>query len=138
MSDYDRIVRRLHDRGIGVIAGIVFGHDWDTPAVFSRTLQFLVESKIDALQATILTPFPGTPLFREMETQGRMIDRDWAHYDFANVVFEPKQMSREMLRAGHRWVLNKFPLVLDDRAQAAPECTLSFTRHHSPRVCAGF
>ena len=108
VSDYVRIVRRLHDRGIGVIAGIVFGHDWDTPAVFSRTLQFLVESKIDALQATILTPFPGTPLFREMETQGRMIDRDWAHYDFANVVFEPKQMSRETLRVGHRWVLNKF------------------------------
>ena len=108
VSDYDRIVRRLHERGIGVIAGIVFGHDWDTPAVFSRTLQFLVESKIDALQATILTPFPGTPLFREMETEGRMIDRDWAHYDFANVVFEPKQMSRETLQAGHRWVLNRF------------------------------
>jgi radical SAM superfamily enzyme YgiQ (UPF0313 family) len=107
-ADYGRIIERLHRRGIGVIAGIVFGHDWDSPAVFARTLRFLHEARIDALQATILTPFPGTPLYAEMAGQGRLTDQDWSHFDFAHVVFEPVRMSAATLRAGHRWVLQQF------------------------------
>ena len=40
-ADYCRTIERLHRHGIAVIAGMVFGHDWDTPAVFARTLEFL-------------------------------------------------------------------------------------------------
>lgn len=107
-SDYRRAIDRLHEAGIGVYAGIVLGHDHDTPESFKRTLEFLQESRIDALQATILTPFPNTPLFKDLERQGRIIDWDWAHYDFRHVVFEPLQMSRQMLQAGHDWVLGNF------------------------------
>jgi len=107
-ADYRRIIERLHRRGIGIIAGIVFGHDWDSAAVFAHTLEFLHAAQVDALQATILTPFPGTPLFTEMAGQGRLTDWDWSHYDFAHVVFEPAQMSPATLRAGHRWVLQRF------------------------------
>jgi radical SAM superfamily enzyme YgiQ (UPF0313 family) len=106
--DYARLVRGLHDHRIGVIAGIVFGHDVDTPEVFPRTLRFLEETRIDALQATILTPFPGTALHRQLVAEGRIVDRDWVHYDFAHAVFEPKGMSRATLMAGHRWVLREF------------------------------
>jgi len=108
-------VRTLHDAGIAVYAGIVFGYDWDSTAVFPETLDFLLKSNIDALQATILTPFPGTPLFQSMEREGRLVDRDWSHYDFRHVVFEPMRMSRESLQAGHDWVLSHFysvPAVL--------------------------
>jgi radical SAM superfamily enzyme YgiQ (UPF0313 family) len=82
--------------------------DWDEPDVFGKTLDFLYGAKIDALQATILTPFPGTVLFDELDKQGRIIDKDWSKYDFNNVVFEPKKMSREMLKNGHDWVLREF------------------------------
>ena len=60
--------------------------------VFAETLRFLLESKVDALQATVLTPFPGTPLFRELQRQDRITDLDWGHYDFGHVVFEPARM----------------------------------------------
>jgi radical SAM superfamily enzyme YgiQ (UPF0313 family) len=106
--DYVHIIQRLHARGIGVITGIVFGHDWDTPEVFDRTLEFLRDAQVDALQATILTPFPGTPLFREMERQGRLTDHDWSHYDFGHVVFEPVRMTATQLAEGHRHVLREF------------------------------
>jgi radical SAM superfamily enzyme YgiQ (UPF0313 family) len=107
-DDYVWAVERLHARGIGVYAGIVFGMDGDTPGIFSSTLDFLHKAKVDALQATILTPFPGTPLFEDMESQGRIIDRDWARYDFGHVVFEPKNMSPETLKRGHDRVLSEF------------------------------
>lgn len=107
-NDYIWAIERLHSAGIAVYAGIVFGMDWDTPDVFDKTLDFLYRAKVDALQATILTPFPGTVLFEELDRQGRIIDKDWSKYDFNNVVFEPKNMSREMLKNGHDWVLREF------------------------------
>ena len=106
--DYIWAIEKLHTTGIAVYAGVVFGMDGDTPDVFKKTLSFLHDADIDALQATILTPFPGTPLYGEMDRQGRIISRDWRTYDFCNVVFEPRNMSPEMLKNGHNWVLTKF------------------------------
>lgn len=106
--DYLDAVRRLHAAGIAVFAGFVFGGDEDTPDLFPRTLAFLLEANVDCLQATRLTPFPGTPLFEEMERQGRIVDRDWGHYDFGHVVFEPRKMSREVLDSGVAWVQRQF------------------------------
>lgn len=107
-ADYGRAIRRLHEAGVGVVAAIVFGHDADTPAVFDRTLAFLDDARADALQATILTPFPGTPLHAQMEREGRIRDRDWSRYDFGHVVFEPRGMSAQQLRRGHDRVLERF------------------------------
>jgi radical SAM superfamily enzyme YgiQ (UPF0313 family) len=107
-SDYRRAIARLHDAGIAVYAGLVFGMDGDTPDVFRRSLDFLHEARVDALQATLLTPFPGTPLFDEMDRQGRIVTRDWSLYDFAHVVHEPLNMSPETLRLGKDWVQSRF------------------------------
>jgi len=107
-KDYRAAVRRLHAAGIAVFAGFVFGSDEDTPDVFARTLAFLLEANVECLQATRLTPFPGTPLFEEMDRRGRILDRDWSHYDFGHVVFEPAQMSRETLDRGVAWVQRQF------------------------------
>jgi radical SAM superfamily enzyme YgiQ (UPF0313 family) len=107
-KDYLRVVQRLHEAGIAVFAGFVFGGEEDTPGVFAETLAFLHAAKIDALQATRLTPMPGTPLFADMERQGRIFDRDWSHYDFKHVVFEPRRMSPTALDTGTAWVSRQF------------------------------
>jgi hypothetical protein len=86
----------------------MFGGDDDTPDVFEHTLKFMLDSNVDTIQATRLTPFPGTPLFADLENQGRIIDKDWSHYDFNHVVFEPRQMNRETLDKGVSWILRQF------------------------------
>jgi radical SAM superfamily enzyme YgiQ (UPF0313 family) len=106
--DYLTVVQKLHESGIAVCAAFVFGGDEDTSAVFEQTLEFLLESNVETLQATRLTPFPGTPLFIELDHQGRILDKNWSHYDFNHVVFEPLHMSREMLDKGVAWVLREF------------------------------
>jgi radical SAM superfamily enzyme YgiQ (UPF0313 family) len=106
--DYVRAIARFHAAGIGIYAGIVLGMDHDTPAAFPATLDFLDEARIDAVQVTVLTPFPGTPLFDELDRQGRIFDKDWSKYDFNHVVFEPQNMSPQTLQAGHDWVCRKF------------------------------
>jgi radical SAM superfamily enzyme YgiQ (UPF0313 family) len=98
-------IRRSH---IGVVAGIIVGLDNDDPGVFERTLTFLQEMSIDALQLNILTPLPGTPLFMDMERMGRVIDRDWSHYDFRHAVLQPARMTANELQAGADWLYSQF------------------------------
>lgn len=107
-KDFAGAISKLHSKGIAVCAAFMFGGDEDTPDVFERTLKFMLDSNVDTLQATRLTPFPGTPLFADLENQGRIFDKDWSHYDFNHVVFEPRQMSREALDKGVSWVLRQF------------------------------
>ena len=107
-QDYLAIVRKLHAAGIAVFAGFVFGGDDDTADVFPQTLEFLLDANVECLQATRLTPFPGTPLFEEMDRQGHILDKDWSHYDFGHVVYQPQHMSRETLDKGVAWVQRQF------------------------------
>lgn len=107
-KNYLEVVKKIHSSGIGIFGGFVFGSDKDGPDIFEKTLEFLIQSNLDALQSTRLTPFPGTPLFEKMNEEGRIIDKDWSHYDFFHVVFQPKQMSAEKLHNGTAWLQQNF------------------------------
>jgi radical SAM superfamily enzyme YgiQ (UPF0313 family) len=106
VADYRDRVRCLHDHGIGVEAGIVFGFDGDDRGVFGRTLTLLDELEIDMVQVSVLTPLPGTPWHDRVAD--RIFDRDWANYDYHRVVFEPRGMTAAQLQIGHDWVTNEF------------------------------
>ncbi len=97
---YATLVERLHQRKIALQGCFVFGMDEDGPEVFERTARFAVEAAIDLPRFAILTPFPGTPLFRRMEAEGRILTRDWELYDGQHVVFQPARMSAAELQEG--------------------------------------
>jgi radical SAM superfamily enzyme YgiQ (UPF0313 family) len=107
-ADYAQAVRRFQERGIAVMGAVVLGFDQDTPETLERTGRFLHEAGLDALQLTLLTPLPGTPLFARMSAEGRLLDRDWAHYDLGHVVFRPAGLSVSQLAAGHAGLLRDF------------------------------
>jgi radical SAM superfamily enzyme YgiQ (UPF0313 family) len=105
VQQYREGIRLLHDHGIGVSAGFVFGFDHDDPGVFERTLEFAERAGIDACNFKLLTPYPGTPLFNRLDREARIIDKDWSHYrGKTHVVFRPRCMSAEDLLAGFKWV----------------------------------
>jgi radical SAM superfamily enzyme YgiQ (UPF0313 family) len=106
--DYGRRLAAIRRAGIGVVAGIIVGMDQDDRAVFERTLSFLDRHRVDALQLNILTPLPGTPLFEQFRREGRILDPDWSHYDFRQVVIRPGQMTPEELQAGADWLYREF------------------------------
>ncbi len=105
---YQDRVAKIRRAGIGIIAGIIVGLDKDNVGVFERTLQFLQKAHIDSVQINILTPLPGTPLFADMDRAGRMTDRDWSHYDYRHVVFQPARMTAGELQAGADWLYAQF------------------------------
>jgi radical SAM superfamily enzyme YgiQ (UPF0313 family) len=100
---YGQYVRRLHDHGIGIQACFVYGFDDEDESIFERTVEFVDRTKIDLPRYAVATPFPGTPLYRRLNEQGRLLHRNWSLYDVEHVVFEPRHMTPERLQAGLQW-----------------------------------
>lgn len=100
-DDYPQLILDLHRRGISIFGCFVFGGDDDDTGVFDRTARFVVEHGIDLPRFAIQTPFPGTPLFQRLESEGRVLTRNWELYDGQHVVFQPKKMSPSDLLQGH-------------------------------------
>ena len=105
---YAERIRRIKRQGIAIIAGIIVGLDGDDVMVFENTFRFLQNTGIDAMQLNILTPLPGTPLYSELDRTGRIVDRDWSHYNYRNVVLRPKGMEAKDLQDGADWLYQQF------------------------------
>ncbi len=105
---YERLIDAIHSRGIMINASMVFGLDGDTPDTFARTLEWLVRMRIETLTSHILTPYPGTALYRRMAEAGRITCDDLSRYNTAHVVFAPTQMTQEQLYDGYLWMYRQF------------------------------
>jgi len=106
-ADYSRRVRILHDCGIQVNGSFVLGFDHDRKDVFARTAEWIEENRLECATFHILTPYPATPLFRQMESEQRLSHRDWSLYDTAHAVFRPKHMTPEELEQGYAWLYGR-------------------------------
>lgn len=105
---YERLVTEIHNRGIMINASMVFGLDGDEPNVFPRTLDWLIKNKVETLTSHILTPYPGTELYRRMKEEGRITDYELSKYNTSHVVFNPKGMTAEELYDGYLWIYREF------------------------------
>jgi radical SAM superfamily enzyme YgiQ (UPF0313 family) len=109
VEEYRQVIERIHSHGIAVQVGIVFGFDQDTEGVFGETLDFLEACGVQNATYNILTPYPGTRLFRRLEEEGRILTRDWSKYNGReDVVFQPKQMDVDALLEGYRYANRRF------------------------------
>lgn len=99
VAQMERAVREFQKRHIRIHGMFIFGGDLDTRQTFRETVRFARSHHLQSAQFMILTPLPGTPVFDEMERQGRLLSRDWSLYDAHHVVFQPKNMSTFELQA---------------------------------------
>lgn len=82
----------------------VFGLDGDTVSTFKRTMDWIVEQKIETITSHIITPYPGTKFYEKMVGEDRITDYDLSKYNTANVVFKPMGMTSEELEKGYLWI----------------------------------
>jgi radical SAM superfamily enzyme YgiQ (UPF0313 family) len=106
-EDYGRRVRILHEHGIQVNGSFVVGFDGDRRDTFAALAEWIEEHRLACATFHILTPYPGTPLFAQLEAEGRLLHRDWDLYDTAHVVFRPKQLTPEELLLGYDWLYRR-------------------------------
>jgi len=118
---YEKAVREIHKRGIMINASFVFGLDGDTKETFQRTLEWIVENKIETVTSHILTPYPGTALHRRLKAEGRIFEEDLSLYNTAHVVFHPKNMTEQELQEGYLWLYRKI-YSFRNIIKRVPEC----------------
>jgi radical SAM superfamily enzyme YgiQ (UPF0313 family) len=93
----ERLLDRAHERGIMIEGNFICGLDSDGLDTFEEIYEFYNRSTLDLIIIDILTPYPNTRLYDELDAEGRIIDRNWEHYDYRHVVYRPKNMSEEQL-----------------------------------------
>ncbi len=104
-DEYLRDIRRIHDAGIAVWGSFIFGFDNDSLDVFRDTLELIEKAKMEFAQFSLLTPLPGTALFRQFEQEQRLVHRDWSKYDLGAVVFNHPLLTAKRLHfdKNHAW-----------------------------------
>ncbi len=103
--DYLEAIKKIQSYGILVHGSFIVGYDFDSKPAFDELIYFIQESNLLMPLINILTPFPGTELFKRLEEGGRIIHKDWSEYDTRHVVFSPSKMSPEELLAEYRRIV---------------------------------
>ncbi|MBK9990778.1 MAG: B12-binding domain-containing radical SAM protein [Verrucomicrobia bacterium] len=98
-THYLESIRRIQDHGITVNGCFVLGLDQHTPESFDRIWDFINTSQLYEVQLTVLTPFPGTPLYTRLAHEGRLIEPTaWEKRTLFDITFQPRSMTAEALR----------------------------------------
>jgi radical SAM superfamily enzyme YgiQ (UPF0313 family) len=106
--DYSTAIRRLHDLGVMVNASFVFGMDGDDGTVFDRTVEWAINQGIETATFHILTPYPSTALYKNLQAQGRLTSTNWDLFDTRHTVFQPKNLTPQTLEAGYWHAYREF------------------------------
>jgi radical SAM superfamily enzyme YgiQ (UPF0313 family) len=109
---------------------MIIGLDGDDNSVFNKTYDFIMENRISVPRVHILTPVPGTPLYEQMQNEGRIINNDFGRYSGGQVVFRPKNIAAEDLQRNY-WKLYEalftFPSIVK-RMWSSPLALYSLMR----------
>jgi radical SAM superfamily enzyme YgiQ (UPF0313 family) len=98
---YLQKIEIIQSYGISVNGCFILGLDSDDKSIFETTKQYVVASALSEVQITILTPFPGTDLYRQLHQSGRLLqEKFWDQCTLFDVTYVPKQMSPKELKDG--------------------------------------
>jgi radical SAM superfamily enzyme YgiQ (UPF0313 family) len=103
VAAYKNLVHAMQAHGITVQGTFVFGFDEDTPATFADTVDYVRDLRVDIPRYSIYTPYPGTPLFRRLDAEHRILSYNWDDYDTMHVVIRPRRMTPDELYTGFKW-----------------------------------
>lgn len=92
-QEIEKAIGTINSYGINIHGMFIFGSDHDDTQTMRQTVRFAKKTELATVQFMILTPLPGTPVFEQMDAEGRLISKDWGYYDAHHVVFQPKNMS---------------------------------------------
>ncbi len=104
---HEHAIRTISDAGIMVSSEMMVGTDGDTEGTIRATYDFINAMRIPIPRFYILTPMPGTPLFDEYRSAGRLITENVMEYTGARCVHRPQKISPEKLTELYWWLYGK-------------------------------
>lgn len=107
-KNYKEAINRLHSLGIMINGSFVFGLDEDGRDVFKKTVDWAVDQSLTTSTFHILTPYPGTRLFKKMQHDERILHYNWDLYDTRQVVYKTAGLTAQELEDGYDWAYKSF------------------------------
>ena len=107
-SKYKEAIKTIQSHGVSVNGCFVIGLDGHDTNIFEQVFEFVKETELYEVQVTLLTPFPGTPLYERLKKEGRLLEeKNWNKCTLFDVNYEPSNMSKEELADGFKGLVNK-------------------------------
>ena len=119
-------IRKSLDAGIEPYTSFLLGNEEDDEGTVDRMLEFAARSGITKAEFAIFTPYPGTPAWKQLTAQDRIIDFTWSRYNDANCVYLPKQLTPDQLTRGYLRLWREFYAGKDFSQTSVAERTIQF------------
>lgn len=84
------------------------GFDFDDGETFVRLRDFLVENPVFELDIAVLTPMPGTRLYKRLKKEGRLYPEKWDDYTWYHINFKPENLEPGEIKRGIKWVFDEY------------------------------
>lgn len=108
VDEYREAFANIHRRGILTFTGLMFALDEDTEEYYRRLPGLLEEVGTMVILPSIAIPIYGTPLYRKVVNEGRLVDEDLSHYEGDHLVFRHKHLTPEQIHEAYRNVVLGF------------------------------
>ncbi len=108
MDEMVRSVEQARKYHLKINGMFVVGSDHDTEETVQETTDFAIESGLAVMQMWILTPLPGSDIFRQTWVENRIFNRQWRHYDCQHSVFFPLRIRPSRLQRAVRMANKRF------------------------------
>lgn len=107
-DEYYQRIAKIQSYGISIWGSFIFGFDSDDWRNCMQAVRFAQRANLCMSCYPILTPYPGTAVFEQYRSQGRLLTTDWDKYNGATVVYQPRRMTVEQLRHAQMAAFNEF------------------------------
>lgn len=139
-ADTLQLTRELREHGIVLLGSTILGLEHHTPENIGKEIEHAVAHQTDLHQFMLYTPVPGTPLYREMAEQGRLLeDVDLAdihgqdRFNFRHAAIS-REESRTFLDSAFRWDFERNGPSLFRICRTTFEGWKRYKDHPDPRV----
>lgn len=108
---YADSLRQFRKHGLAVYGTFVFGYDEDDWTVIRDSVEFARQHKLFLAAFNHLVPFPGTPLYRRLKAEDKLLNDPWwldPEGRVGDVTFQPAKMAPDQLQEGCLWARRKF------------------------------
>jgi len=100
VKEYEELLGRLTERGIFYSLNFMFGLDGDKRELFEETLAFLERIKAPMAFFNVATPRQGTPMWDQLQAEGRVHNPEAERYLGMICNFYPRHMTPEECEQG--------------------------------------
>lgn len=95
--------------GIYIHLTFSFGLSGETKETIRRTIDYALKLDPQSVQFSIITPFPGTRLFEQLDAKGKILTKNWSLYDgHYNCIFRPDNLSTNALESAKQYAYRRW------------------------------